>query len=543
MLPEDKLLQLKMGLDSLPDRKPWVPNPGAQTAALETMADELFFGGEPGSSKSSLLVGAAITEHHRSIIFRREYPQIKGLEDEAARILGSREGYNASSHVWRIPGSDRVLEFGSVPHEYDAQRYQGRAHDAKLFDELPQFSRSQYRYLTLWTRSAKPGQRTRIIGTGNPPTSPEQLWVIEHWGAWLDPTNPDPALPGELRWPVPVNDDSDQELFFRSLDEALVHIETLKKPPRDHKGQIIPPRSRTFIPGKLQENPDLHRSGYGAVLAYTSKELRNLASGNFDAALTDDPNQVIPTWWIIEAEKRWTPQPPKGVPMIAIGVDVALGGPAETVIAPRHDWWYAQLIVVPGIQTPKPSDVAGLVVTHRRDNAAVIVDCGGGFGSGVVERLEDNTIATVAFKGANEGIGRTRDKQHRFFNKRAEAIWRFREALDPDQDGGSPVALPPDPKLRADLASYRYRIGPRGIQVEDKADTSKRIGRSPDRGDGVIMAGSEGDRALRKGLSGPGARNRDNTRPSFAKVRPGPLTRNNRYGNNDDDGGAPPWRR
>jgi hypothetical protein len=59
------------------DTRLWLPNPGYQTLALQTEADELFFGGQPGGGKSALLIGAAITEHTNSIIFRREFPQIK----------------------------------------------------------------------------------------------------------------------------------------------------------------------------------------------------------------------------------------------------------------------------------------------------------------------------------------------------------------------------------------------------------------------------------------------------------------------------------
>lgn len=482
----------------------WIPNPGGQQAALESQADELFFGGEPGGGKSALLIGAAITQHSESIVFRREFPQIRGLVDEAARILNTRNGYNGQEHLWRIPGTTKTLEFGSVPHEKDVEKYQGRAHDLKGFDEITHFSRSQYRYLTLWLRSTKPEQRCRIITTGNPPRRPEGLWVIEHWAPWLDRTHPDPAKPGELRWAAPLDDETDKELFFRTKDEALAHIGTLRNPPRDPAtGQIQPPRSRTFIPGKLEENQDLVKSGYGAVLAYASKDLRSLASGKFEDSLPDDEWQVLPTKWIEEAQKRWTPNPPDGAPMTSIGVDVAQGGADNTVLAPRYDHWFAPLIVEPGIKTPMPSDVAALVVKHRRDRAAVVVDCGGGYGGGVVERLQDNSIPAVKYLGAAAGVGRTKCRTYGFANKRAMSYWRFREALNPDQPGGSPIALPTDPGLRADLAAARFEITPRNeIKIEDKEDIKKRIGRSPDRADAVIEAWDEGNAAVRRGLGG-----------------------------------------
>lgn len=147
-------------------------------------------------------------------------------------------------------------------------------------------------------------------------------------------------MPGELRWPASAEEGSEKEIFFRTSEEAIAHLSRFKNPPRDTDGSIIPPRSRTFIPGKLEDNPDLVRTGYSAVLAFAPKNLQALAKGHFDAQLEDDPWQLIPTQWIIDAQKRWTAQPPRNVPMIAMGVDVAQGGADKTCLAWRHDWWF-----------------------------------------------------------------------------------------------------------------------------------------------------------------------------------------------------------
>jgi hypothetical protein len=517
------------------DPRLWLPNPGGQTLALQTLADELFYGGQPGGGKSALLIGAAITEHQNSIVFRREFPQIKGLVDEVQRVLGTRDGYNSQEKLWRLPvPGNRTLEFGSVPHENDKESYQGRAHDLKGFDEITHFTRSQYRYLTIWLRSTNAKQRCRIIATGNPPTSPEGMWVVDHWRPWLDETYHDPAKPGELRWAVPMGEGeehADKELFFRTVEEAVAHVATFKNPPRDPiTGEILKPRSRTFIPGELSENAALARTGYGAVLAYAGKEYSDLTSGKFRSELEDDPWQVIPTRWIKEAQDRWKPRPPDGVPMVAIAADVAQGGSDNTTISWRHDCWFAPLVVIPGVKTPNPSDVSAQVVLHRRNGAVIVIDVGGGYGGGVVERLRvDNSLPVTAFNGAHAGMGRTKDRMHAFFNKRAMAWWRFREALDPDQPGGSAICLPNDPALRADLAAPRYQITPRGILLEEKAEIKKRIGRSPDRGDAVVMVWSEGQTALRRQLQGalPGGGSSVD-RPKFANVGYAAFKRRNR---------------
>lgn len=81
-----------------------------------------------------------------------------------------------------------------------------------------------------------------------------------------------------------------------------------------------------------------------------------------------------------------------------------------------------------------------------------------------------------------------------FFNKRSEVIWRFREALDPSQPQGSPIALPDDPGLVADLTAPTFEQTPRGWKVESKEDVCDRLRRSTDRGDAVVMAWSAGER-------------------------------------------------
>ena len=104
------------------------------------------------------------------------------------------------------------------------------------------------------------------------------------------------------------------------------------------------------------------------------------------------------------------------------------------------------------------------------------------------ERLEDNNVTIAAFNGANASTAKTRDGQLGFVNKRAEAYWKFREELDPNQEGGSAICLPNDAQLRADLCSARWTLTPRGIQINSKVDIKKELKRSPDRADAVVMA-------------------------------------------------------
>jgi len=468
----------------------WLPNIGPQTDAYKSTADEMFYGGSAGGGKTDLIVGLSITQHQRSLVLRRTNKEASKLVERYVEVLGHRNGWNGQDNTWRLPDG-KIIDIGGVQHEDDKQKYKGTPHDLICWDEVSDFTESQFRFINTWNRTANPAQRCRIVCAGNPPTTPAGIWVLKYWGPWLDPTHHNPAAPGELRWFTTVGG---------------VDAEVDGPGPHLIDGELIRARSRTFIPAKLEDNPDLAQTNYAAVLAALPEELRAAyKDGRFDASMRDDAWQVIPTAWIMAAQKRWTPRPPQGVPMVAIGVDVAQGGSAETVLSPRHDWWFAPLIAVPGAETPNPSDTASLVVRHRRDMAAVVVDCDGGWGGGVVETLANNNISSLKYKGSSSAHGRTKDRAHGYANKRAESWWKFREALDPDQPGGSPICIPDDPAIRADLAAPRYKIATRGIQIELKEEIVKRIGRSPDKGDAIVMSWSAGNEALRKGMSGVGA--------------------------------------
>jgi hypothetical protein len=78
----------------------------------------------------------------------------------------------------------------------------------------------------------------------------------------------------------------------------------------------------------------------------------------------------------------------------------------------------------------------------------------------------------------------------KFRNLRAEYYWGMRDVLDPAYDLN--IMLPPDRDLRAELCAPTYRPTPSGIQIESKKEIKKRLGRSTDRADAVVMANAGG---------------------------------------------------
>jgi len=223
--------------------------------------------------------------------------------------------------------------------------------------------------------------------------------------------------------------------------------------------------------------------------------------------------------------------------MCSIGVDVAQGGPDNTTLAPRHDGWYAPIDKIPGVETPGGTDVAGRVVAKRRHGATVVVDLGGGWGGECYAHLKQSGVDNaIGYMGVKPTGARTRDNLLRFYNVRTQALWQFREALDPDQDGGSSIALPPSKTLLADLCAPRFEMvrikEGMGIKAESKEDVIARLGRSTDEGDAVIMAWYAGAKAITHagmwagGVGGHEMGGRSKTpQVNFGPRRPGGMAR------------------
>ena len=130
----------------------------------------------------------------------------------------------------------------------------------------------------------------------------------------------------------------------------------------------------------------------------------------------------------------------------------------------------------------------------------VVIDIGETNGAQAYAHLEENGVSVLGHLGVDKSVARTQEKQLKFFNKRAEVYWRFREALDPNQPGGSPIMLPDDPQLVADLTTPMWELTPQGIRLTSKKDVVKLLGRSPDRGDAVVLAWASGPKALTHAL-------------------------------------------
>jgi len=221
---------------------------------------------------------------------------------------------------------------------------------------------------------------------------------------------------------------------------------------------------------------------------------RNYVLGEFSTTTADG---IIPVSWIEMARERWEEWRDNGFggTVTSIGVDVGSGKDSsdKTIAAVVSDYVKVRELVEFRSNDPRTSlmEITGKIVNLSRlyQPGYIIVDTIG-IGAGVVHRLRELGFPVDGFI-ANSGTELT-DKSGlvRFANWRAAAWWLFREMLEPDGKFG--VCLPPDTDetdLIGDLTAPTYKVMSNGkILVESKESVRKRLGRSTDYADAVIMA-------------------------------------------------------
>lgn len=468
----------------------WRPLPGPQTMAYYSEADVVGFGGAAGGGKTDLAVGKGLTRHRKIAIFRRVGTELTAIEDRVSEMVGGTTGYNSQKKIWRNPVPGVQLEFGSVPNLGDEKNYQGRPKDLLVLDEAANMLEQQARFLMGWVRTVIPGQQCQVLMCFNPPTDASGRWIISFFAPWLQRNHPNPAKPGELRYFAMVEGNEVEtptelgKTKFVVVDHERVYdFDPKKFKPTD----IIEPQSRTFIPSKVTDNPYMG-ANYMSTLQSLPEPLRSqMLNGDFEAGMSDSEWQVIPTAWVDAAMARWKPLDRKP-PMSQLGVDVARGGKDNTIIARRHERWYDVPLVYPGKETPDGPTVAGLVVAALRDRAPINIDVIG-VGSSPYDYMHDMGMQIMGVNVSEASGAASRSGRLTFFNQRSQLAWQFREWLDPQYNEG--VALPPDPKLKADLCAYTWTPRNRTIYVHSREEIIAKIGRSPDYASAYFLSALE----------------------------------------------------
>ena len=201
---------------------------------------------------------------------------------------------------------------------------------------------------------------------------------------------------------------------------------------------------------------------------------------------------VIPLAWVEAAMDRWrqwkdTRMPPEElVGRRVLSCDVARFGEDETAITERIG--HTVLSIERVGQQDTQTTALRLAARLTKYSAAYAVVDVIGVGGGVVDRLREMGHEVVSFNSAAHADQMDHSGEFSFPNTRSAAWWNLRELLDPSNPT-TDLALPDDEILKAELTSPRWRVASGAkIVVEPKEETKKRIRRSPDSADSVVMS-------------------------------------------------------
>lgn len=169
---------------------PYIPTDPTikQAEFLVDSRKEVLYGGAGGGGKSIGLLMAAlmyVTEpKYTALILRRTYKDLalpEAIMDVSHQWLQPTDAHwNNENKSWEFP-SGATLTFGYLETENDKYRYQGAKFDFCAFDELTQFTESQYTYLfSRIRRSIDSNIPSRMRCASNPGGS-GHLWVRDRF--------------------------------------------------------------------------------------------------------------------------------------------------------------------------------------------------------------------------------------------------------------------------------------------------------------------------------------------------------------------------
>ena len=268
-----------------------------------------------------------------------------------------------------------------------------------------------------------------------------------------------------------------------------------RKPGYEDWHVIHVPLERVIKAGRISREWAEQRARQWGV---ESAVYQNRVLGEFATA---DADSVVPLSWVEAAQERWRDRfdadhrRRKGLDSdtellpeyTCSSCDPARSGEDKTTIAVRfgrvireiRDYTQADSMSTVGV-------LKGAHTAAGEGTGYVAVDVIG-IGGPMVDKLVEDGIDVFPFNAAGKTEQVDITGELGFVNQRSAAWWTMRELLDPVNQFS--IELPPNDMLVGDLTAPHWRVtsGSR-IQVETKEDLRKRLGRSTDYGDAVVMA-------------------------------------------------------
>ncbi len=220
------------------------PQPGPQTAFLETVADIAIYGGAAGGGKSFALLLEPLRHIKNTkfggVIFRRTSVQIRiqgGLWDESMKLYIPLGGYPRQATLDWVFEDGLRMKFAHLEYDNNVYDWQGAQIPYIGFDELTHFTEAQFFYMLSRNRSDS-GVPGYVRATCNPDAD---SWVRKLIDWWIDEDGyAIPERSGVLRW-------------FIRRDNTIIWGDTPEEL-KDMYGAEETPKSLTFIAAKLTDN-------------------------------------------------------------------------------------------------------------------------------------------------------------------------------------------------------------------------------------------------------------------------------------------------
>ena len=262
------------------------PQPGGQTMFLSSPAKFTLYGGAAGAGKTFAMCLATLRHYKhknfRATTYRRhrkEHTAPGGLVDTAQNIyplVGAK--FNKSFLRWEFP-SGASENYEGMATEDDKFSHKGDQNDLIKFDELTDFTESQFRYLFTRNRSACGFPTPYVMASCNP--DPDS-WVRSFVEWYLLPSGtPDHSKRGKIRYFANKND----HFIFGATKKILCDAYDLN--PEDC-------HSYTYIYGTLADNKHCNTPDYIASLKMGGEaETQALLYGNWNVRRSGKMFQIV----------------------------------------------------------------------------------------------------------------------------------------------------------------------------------------------------------------------------------------------------------
>ena len=210
----------------------------------------------------------------------------------------------------------------------------------------------------------------------------------------------------------------------------------------------------------------------------------------------DDEDSLIPLHLIEASMDRWEEKKNDDHGLLyRVGVDVGSTGGSDSVIASRYtDNWIPHLGSVISSDDMTIKTTNAIKQTLKRDDhrhhseLKVVVDAAGvGVGTSELAKSIGAPVHALYVSQGTKELDAT--GTFGFNNERTKLLWRLYERLNPDiTPEDELLCLPPDDELMGELVAVKKISQAGGYKAESKDQVKKRIGRSPDRADAVMLA-------------------------------------------------------